>query len=76
MSHKALVWATDALLSPWAPPGFAVPTVPGVATSRLAAFGGVMDAVGWQVGSTKWEQACQVGPAVLWHHTQPDGPTG
>lgn len=50
MSHKALVWATDALFPPPAWPGFAVPSVPGVSTSSLAALGGVMDAVGCQWG--------------------------
>lgn len=46
MSHQA----TDAplLLPAW--PGPAVPSVCGVATSCLAAGGGVMDAVGWQWG--------------------------
>lgn len=49
MSHKALVWATDAPLPPLAQPGFAVPLVPGVASSHLAALGSVID-VGWQWG--------------------------
>lgn len=50
MSHKALVWATDALFPPPAWPGFAVPSVPQVSTSSSAALGGVMGAVGWQWG--------------------------
>ena len=41
---------TDAPLPPLAWPGFAVPLVPGVATSCLAALGDVMDAMGWQWG--------------------------
>lgn len=33
----------------------------------------------WQplaVGSARWEKAWQVGPALLWLHVQPGGPTG